>query len=223
MTLQNLLIDKNLSKSSSGIYLIYCSASQKGYIGRARNIASRWKTHKTRLRKGIHENPHLQRAWKKYGESVFVFLVIENSDYRIGHEREEYWIRQIEDPITLYNMRTVDGVIDFKMPREAVEKIRQANKKRKLTDKQKQHLREINLGKKQSEETKIKRSESNRKTWAKKEKGSKINKEEVMMIKQRLKTLSTCKELEDLARSFNISLTSIYDIKMGRTWRNVNG
>ena len=200
--------------------MIYCSASQKGYIGRARNIFNRWKTHKTRLRHNKHENRHLQRAWNKYGEAVFNFLVIENCEYKIGHEREEYWIRQIDDSETLYNMRTVEGIINFKMPKEAVEKIRAANKNRRLTDKQKQHLRELNLGRKDSVEVIEKRAMANRKVWAEKEKGFKITRGDVKMIKEKIKTLSGS-ELQKIANEYNISLTSIYDIKAGRTWRNV--
>jgi len=57
----------------SGIYTIVHREKGKRYIGSAVNIRLRRNEHYKRLRRGIHENRHLQHAWNKYGESAFQF------------------------------------------------------------------------------------------------------------------------------------------------------
>src|SRR5437667_4928104 len=59
--------------SSCGIYEIRNTADGKVYIGSAERFEKRWRSHRNDLRRGLHTNNHLQRAWTKYGESVFEF------------------------------------------------------------------------------------------------------------------------------------------------------
>ena len=61
----------------SGIYQISCSRNGRVYVGQAVNIQKRWTHHRWCLNNGQHDNPHLQRAWKKYGQDAFVFEVVE--------------------------------------------------------------------------------------------------------------------------------------------------
>ena len=60
----------------SGIYQIVNTVNGRRYIGRAISLTRRWGLHRSALRRGDHDNSHLQRAWNKYGESAFNFLVI---------------------------------------------------------------------------------------------------------------------------------------------------
>lgn len=60
-----------------GIYKIINTTNGKYYVGSSDNILSRWNEHKNDLRKQKHQNIHLQRAWNKYGEINFEFLVVE--------------------------------------------------------------------------------------------------------------------------------------------------
>lgn len=60
----------------SGIYIITNTVNGKRYIGSSVDIHRRWVTHKRELRRGIHYNPVLQRAWDKYGESAFEFSIL---------------------------------------------------------------------------------------------------------------------------------------------------
>lgn len=60
-----------------GVYSIVCEGNGKGYIGSSKNIQYRWKRHLRQLRKGNHENPHLQYTFNKYGESSFKFSIVE--------------------------------------------------------------------------------------------------------------------------------------------------
>ena len=59
----------------SGIYTVRNKTNGNRYVGSAVNIKRRWSQHKSALRKGTHENGHLQRAWNKYGKSAFEFEV----------------------------------------------------------------------------------------------------------------------------------------------------
>lgn len=63
----------------SGIYKIACTTNHKVYVGSSTDIRRRWNSHRGKLRRGTHENSYLQRAWKKYGESAFVFSVLEHT------------------------------------------------------------------------------------------------------------------------------------------------
>lgn len=90
----------------SGIYEIVNTVNGKRYIGSAVKLALRWRQHRCELRKGRH-NPHFQSAWKKYGESAFVFTVLEYVDdisALIG--REQFYINSVKPE---YNCAPIAG------------------------------------------------------------------------------------------------------------------
>ena len=60
----------------SGIYGIWCSVTEKWYIGQSINIVARWHHHRYTLKSNAHKNVLLQRAWNKYGESSFLWVVL---------------------------------------------------------------------------------------------------------------------------------------------------
>ena len=60
----------------SGIYRIKNVVNGHAYIGSAKNIAQRWRSHTHALRTGGKAPPKLQRAWDKYGEAAFIFEVV---------------------------------------------------------------------------------------------------------------------------------------------------
>lgn len=59
----------------SGVYAIVCIPTGKKYVGSSVHIPRRLCEHHTALRKGRHHSPALQRAWAKYGESNFEWVV----------------------------------------------------------------------------------------------------------------------------------------------------
>lgn len=61
----------------TGIYKIVNSINNKIYIGSAKCIQSRFRTHKNLLKKGKHFNTHLQSAVNKYGLHNFKFEIVE--------------------------------------------------------------------------------------------------------------------------------------------------
>jgi len=87
----------------SGIYSIINEVNGKFYIGQAQNIKKRWANHIRDLRKGIHRNKHLWRAWKKYGEGSFYFGVLEPvEDLACLTDREQYWMDLLKPEYNVY-------------------------------------------------------------------------------------------------------------------------
>lgn len=74
------------------IYMIINVINGKFYIGSTNNYTNRFYAHKNELRKGTHHSKHLQKAWDKYGEEAFEFVVIEefyidNKDDKFNKEQ----------------------------------------------------------------------------------------------------------------------------------------
>ena len=59
------------------VYGIFNAVNGKVYVGSTAYLIKRWSDHRARLCKGTHRNPHLQAAWRKYGEACFQFCVLE--------------------------------------------------------------------------------------------------------------------------------------------------
>ena len=66
----------------SGIYKIINKINGKYYVGSSVNIKdypnNRWSRHIADLNANRHHNDYLQRAWNKYGQDAFEFIIIEN-------------------------------------------------------------------------------------------------------------------------------------------------
>lgn len=77
-----------------GIYSITCTVNNIVYIGSTEiSFKKRWKKHKQRLRNNYHENNYLQNTWNKYGESNFIFEIVEQlNNVDKVKERESYWL-----------------------------------------------------------------------------------------------------------------------------------
>lgn len=87
----------------SGVYLIYCLASGKSYIGSSRRIYRRWHEHRNTLRRGKSTCRGLQSAWAKYGEDSFTFSIIEECPVDQLEEREQH---HVDERKPAYNMLT---------------------------------------------------------------------------------------------------------------------
>lgn len=97
----------NEQTTGYGIYAIYCTENNKIYIGHTKtSFNHRINDHKSRLRKGIHKNLHMQRAFEKYGEECFKFYVIEKHskrDTRLLSTIEKRYVESFEK-IDLFNI-----------------------------------------------------------------------------------------------------------------------
>jgi group I intron endonuclease len=76
-----------------GIYRIGCLVDGKMYVGQSLDINRRGTKHLNDLRRGIHHNPYLQRAFLKHGEQNFEFRVLEESQREMLDALEQAWIR----------------------------------------------------------------------------------------------------------------------------------
>lgn len=133
-----------------GIYAIRNTLNGRHYVGSTSvSIAGRFKSHKHQLRHGKHHSPALQRSWKKNGESVFEFIVlevVENLDSIL--EREQHWIEELKaaDSRAGYNVAKVAGTrAGVPQPEEMKERYRQ---ERKGVPKSAEHRRKISEGQK---------------------------------------------------------------------------
>lgn len=79
----------------TGVYAIVCLANRKIYVGQSVDIHRRFHHHKYRLRKGVHTNLSLQRAWKKHGPELFVFTVLEKTTKSTLYKTEEKWMARL--------------------------------------------------------------------------------------------------------------------------------
>ena len=76
----------------SGIYKITNLVNGKFYIGSSVKMMIRKREHLDKLRRNIHSNKHLQRAWNKYGQDNFEFSVIELCSYDDLECREQHYL-----------------------------------------------------------------------------------------------------------------------------------
>lgn len=116
----------------SAIYKIVNNINNKLYIGSCVGHYLRKGQHWYRLRKGTHDNNHLQNSWNKYGEENFEFIVIEFvPDVNNLIKREQHWIDTLKvcDRTIGYNKAPRAGSnLGRKMSKEARRKMSLAKK-----------------------------------------------------------------------------------------------
>lgn len=145
---------------SYGIYGIRNKINGKVYVGKTQmNFGDRRDCHFACLRGGYGINKHLQNAWNKYGEDNFEFIVLfecvnGEDDDRVNELEREY-IKQYKECGLAYNVGDGgDGgeLLGQHLSDEA---------KRMIGEKNRMHQ----LGRKASEETKRKMSDSQRRRY----------------------------------------------------------
>lgn len=92
-----------------GVYKLTCLENGLVYIGKSRGrggFRARWNSHRSDFRRGVHDNEHMQRAFRKYGESSFEFEIIEicQPDQNLL-ERESFWINYFNSMKEGFNIR----------------------------------------------------------------------------------------------------------------------
>ena len=90
----------------TGIYAIINKVNNHKYIGSSINIKERWRLHILRLKNNIHHNIHLQRAWKKYGEESFNFIILLKCEIKhLLKNEQDYFKRESPE----YNIAPIAG------------------------------------------------------------------------------------------------------------------
>jgi group I intron endonuclease len=132
----------------SGIYKIESKYNPDHiYIGSAVNIKTRWNVHLHLLRNNKHANKKLQNHFNKYSESDLVFIIIEPCFPEFLTIREQYYIDTLNP---YFNILSIAGSwLNYHHTKESREKMCISQKGNKN-----------GLGKKRSDETKRKQSET---------------------------------------------------------------
>lgn len=90
----------------SGVYRIVHREKGKLYIGSSVTVRARLQAHRNRLRRGVHDNCHLQRAWIRDGESAFEFESLVTCRAEDLARTEQWWVDYYrENGVALYNQR----------------------------------------------------------------------------------------------------------------------
>jgi predicted GIY-YIG superfamily endonuclease len=89
------MIRENLTSIpvTGGIYKFTSKTSGKIYIGSAKNLRKRFVQHRSNLRLNKHHSKHFQNAYNKYGESDFIYSILEElKDMSLLLIREQYYL-----------------------------------------------------------------------------------------------------------------------------------
>lgn len=79
-----------------GIYCIKNKINGKVYIGSSNNIERRFKRHKTELNTKKHSNKYLEKAYNKYGEENFEFIILELCNEEELIQKEIFFISKYD-------------------------------------------------------------------------------------------------------------------------------
>ena len=82
--------------NKSGIYKIVNTKNGKFYLGSSKNLPQRKKKHKYELNKGTHHSSYLQNAYNKYGADSFKFVTIEYVDENKLLEVEQRYLDELK-------------------------------------------------------------------------------------------------------------------------------
>jgi group I intron endonuclease len=92
---------------AQGIYKIINTKNNKFYVGSAVDFTARKRRHWWALRSQRHANKHLQAAWNKYGESAFVFVIVEELELGVDIlAAETVWLKEHVGRNYCYNLGT---------------------------------------------------------------------------------------------------------------------
>lgn len=142
---------KSLYKTT-GIYAIQNKITGMAYVGQtANNFGDRRDSNFAKLRHNKHDNVGLQEDWNKYGEQNYEFRILETLEDCVNiDDREKYWVSIYKKDGKAFNMADGGKGCPGVPIKEEVKRI--------IGEKNRQH----NLGKKASEETKLKMSLSHK-------------------------------------------------------------
>lgn len=161
---------KRIFKEASGVYKMINIISGNFYIGSSKNISKRIGAHRYAIKNKKHDNVRIQEDAIKYGIDSFKFEVLEYCDFKVTHNREQYYFELLNPTYnvwpSVYSARnrsyTSEQLQKFKYLRKPIrdikafsEKLKEAWKERRKRPDGIATLQMLNrTGKLHSEETK---------------------------------------------------------------------
>jgi len=135
--------------SLSGVYKILNKENNYIYIGSSKNMSKRWSIHTRELKKNLHKNNYLQKAFNKYGKENFIFEIVEVvSDFNNLIIREQFYIDTLKPK---YNIRKIaESNLGLLHSKETKEKISNKLIGRFLTE---EHKLNVSISKKDKPQT----------------------------------------------------------------------
>jgi len=175
--------------------------------------------HKYKLRKNIHDNPHLQSAWNKYGENNFKFEIIEIIKPELLTENELKWFKKTNccNPKFGFNIgenpdRTMLGRLHTK---ESKLKIGMAHNGMVAS---KETRLKMSLAAKGRKKSKIERENISKRQLGSKNHRSKLNDCAIIEIR---KLHLEGKSDTEIAKMFGVSQPNISSIINRKTWSHI--
>lgn len=127
-----------------GTYKIKNIDSEKYYYGSSKNIYSRFKRHKSDLKKNTHHCIHLQRAYNKYGSDKFEYIIdIVYDTIQKAKIQEDYILNTDTNLYNVSKKSTGGDLISYHPNKKIIlEKIKKAviDRNKLLTTEQKKQL-----------------------------------------------------------------------------------
>ncbi len=90
-----------------GIYVIENTTDGKCYVGSSIDVAVRWHSHLSALRRGNHQSRKLQKAFIESGEDAFGLRWVEFCVEDELAAREMYWIKRLDAVGSGYNSNPI--------------------------------------------------------------------------------------------------------------------
>lgn len=187
----------------TAVYAIEHVSTKRCYVGSALDVARRWDAHRSMLRRGIHDNTHLQNAWNAYGSNEFAWKILEVvDDVESLLGREQFWMDSLcaLEPLAGFNVCSRAGSRRG-IPHSAATKKRIAASQR---------------GRKHRPETiaKMKSHKGRERSW------TKLSEADVVEIKARLRAGETQNRV---AVDYRVARSTIGAIRCGVIWEHVGG
>jgi len=136
---------------AGGIYQIRNELNGKCYVGSTVALRRRWLAHLSMLRRGQHENAHLQAAFNKYGADAFLFVILERvEDASRTIPREQHYLDTLAPE---YNISpTAGSCLGRPCSLETRKKMSEANRGKHPSDETRAKLSKAHMGVRLTEE-----------------------------------------------------------------------
>lgn len=214
----------------SCIYAILNTVNNKKYVGSTNNFYLCRALHLSHLRRGIHHSKHLQRSYNFYGKSNFKIAIIEKVPERKLWIKEEFYIRKFNalNPKYGYNedcnerrqgSNNKNSVLNEIQVLEIYQRLQNGERGKSLAFEFGVHETTISLittGKHWIHVT------GGQPLLYRTRVSCKLSVDQVRLIKKILLRQGRSKSvINRIALTFKVSYSTIYDIAIKRTWKNI--